>query len=347
MSKRFETRGQQSLAEVGHAQCRYCQTSFETPAEDSRHLCYGRVDTQFEDVTPAVPMPNVHEFTTRFAFRNDGMSPYWAFVKQFDISKDKKEAFRGDVDTVEIGGEEWEVMTKQKVEEDDRFDEEKTGRDAVKVTRYWDGGIRAEGQDYDTFFEYQVALRAASKHHERKVTMQIKPSFPNMLFHDTGDPIKKVPSDLPEGVRVEVYSSNVHVDEILPIIQGFADAVDINPDYFDSDRIAWGTIGQLGIYNRLYRAFGRMLIKEGGPIERIAHLSANVTGSAGEFKWDNEDVEGKYQAVVGNAVGWEQMLPGHQFGKRFKYYHPEHPRSVESDDDPMSSPKVEVQFSAK
>lgn len=355
MAKRLETSsdvGTSDVESVAFASCRHCRTEFDGIHEDRQHLCPGRVHTEFEDVTPEVVSPAPHEQTWKFAFDTGGLQSYGQIVSNFDRVLGQRDL------SLEIGGETWHVITKPFAIADDRlgvdeddFDDDEgyvgPNDDKPAFTHAWDGHIAARGEAYDTYREMQVALRADDETFEKKVSIQFRPSFPKMEFDETGEVIKSVPRDLPEGVRVEVNTSNVPVGAQLELIQGVARHLDVSAAYFREENIHWSTMTQLAEYVRLRRVYGKKIVAKRGPLERIANLSANVEGSKGRFVWDNEDIEGSYQAVASNPAGWSDMLPDHQYGKRAKYYHPQFARADETDDDVMSSPKFEVQYNSK
>lgn len=333
--------GYQKSLDTDYGCCRYCETVFETESDERNHLCQGRLDVDFDaDVGPELLEPAVHESEWKFTFASEGMSAYWAIVSQYDL------ALHNDVTDFHVEGERWQIITSERVEEDDRLDEEATGDDAPAVTRHWEGAIRAENQEFDTFNEYQISLRADDEVFERKVTVQFKPSMPDMIYHESGEPIKSVPSGLPEGVRVQVNAANVNPDEILDIMQSLADALDINVDYFTEDALARGKGSQLAIYVRPERGPAKSLVTQGGVLERIAHLGTGVADASGEFSWDNTGVEGHRTAVEATPEVWNRLIPGQQLGKRVKHYHREHATGLETDD-VTTAPKVEVQFSPK
>lgn len=355
MPKRLETRsdtGTSDVNSVAFASCRHCRTEFDGIHEDSQHLCPGRVHTEFEDVTPEVTAPTTHEQTWKFAFDTGGLQAYGQIVSNFDQVLGKRDL------SLEFEGDTWHVVTKPFAIEDDRidvdaddFDNEEgyigPDNDKPAFTHAWDGGIAARDESYDTYREMQVALRADDDVFEKKVSIQFRPSFPKMEFFESGEVIKSVPRDLPEGVRVEVNSSNVPVGVQLKLIQRVTNLLDVSSAYFRTDNLVWSTLTQLARYVRLRRLYGKKLVAKRGPLERIANLSSNIEGSKGKFSWDNQDIEGSYQAVESNPTGWSDMLPGQEYGKRAKYYHPKFARADEVDDDALSSPKFEVQYNSK
>lgn len=335
-----------------YGSCRYCRTEFDSIDEDRRHLCPGRVDTDFEGVTPEVAEPTVHEQTWKFAFDTGGLHSYGQIASNFDQVLGKRNL------TFEFDDETWHVISKPFAIEDDRIgvdaddfddDEGYIGPDDDKpaFTHAWEGGIAATDESYDKYREFQVAIRADDEIFEKKASIQFRPSFSKMEFFESGDVIKSVPRDLPEGVRVEVNASNIPVDAVLKLVQRVAGLLDVSSAYFRADNIKWSTATQLAEYVRIRRVYGKKLVAKRGPLERLANLMANVEGSKGSFTWDNQEIEGKYQAIKSNAEGWADMLPKQQFAKRGKYYHPRFARADETEDDALSSPKFEMQYNSK
>jgi AcrR family transcriptional regulator len=214
-------------------------------------------------------------------------------------------------------------------------------------TRFWTGSIAARGEDYEAFNEYQIGLKAGDAAGERKVAFQFRPSLPCATHCESGNPIQSMPRDLPYGVRVQVHSSNVHPDKIVPLLQRLCEEIGINPGYFGAERVHPDSrVYNLAQYVRVDRMYGeRHLVSRGGFLDELATFGKQ-SGGRGEYKWNNEEVIGHRNAVTMDDFSWEKLLPGMEAGARAKYYHPKLVRSegTSPDEDSLRDPKYELQF---
>lgn len=323
--------------------CIYCQQEFDNRTDLDRHVCQGKLEANLVGVgAPAFIEPAVHESEWKLTFETGSMAAYGQVRNGFDAALNNR------VNSFDVDGETWKIITSETVENDERLDEDATGNDAPAVVRNWKGGIRAEDEEeYDKYAEYSIPVRSDEDEvGERKITFQFKPSLPNPIHHESGEPIKSLPTGLPKGVRVELNSANVHPDEYLPVLQGLADALGIYSKYYREEKLVQGRGSQLALYVRANRNALKPLVKDDGVFERLARLMNSKADASGKLSWDNTGVEGKRQAVEDIHSTWNKILPGQTLGKRLKHYHREHP-TVQATDSPTSSPKVEVQFSPK
>ncbi|SDM50203.1 hypothetical protein SAMN04487949_1876 [Halogranum gelatinilyticum] len=256
------------------------------------------------------------------------MMPFFALVSQYE--PDLSET----VDPFGFDGHAWRILPS----------------DVKGGTRHWQGKIAARGESYEQYMEFQIGLEAGDAAGERKVTFQFRPSLPCATHHETGDRIGSMPRDLPYGVRVQVHSSNVHPDKIVPLLQKLCDEIDVNSGYFGAERVHPNSrVYNLAQYVRVDRTYGeRHLVSRNGFLDQLADF-AKVSGGRGEYKWNNEEVVGHRNAVVLDDESWQKLLPGMQAGARAKYYHPKLVRSEETspDEDALRDPKYELQFTPK
>lgn len=247
-----------------------------------------------------------HKIQGKILFDDHGLSPYRGLVSCFEPDHDET------LDPFEATGETWEV----------------------DGSTYWDGKF-ADPDDGYAMYEFQYQLVADDETGDRDVTLQFRPSFPDARHVETGDPIKSMPSDLPEEIRVQIISTNLERDETIDVIQGLADAITLNPDYFAGEPHEWSRFTALETYLWLDRDdMEQHVTAAGGVIDELAMFASDQTGR-GEYKWDHEQVTGHYQAVTLDPDTWKLLLDGQRFGKRLKSYHPDHPRST---DNPRNGP---------
>lgn len=275
--------------------------------------------------------PRVHAFGAHLLFSQPdvsqnghpgSLSPYDAIVSQYEPT------IADDIGSFVFDGEFWEINPEK--------------------TRYWSGGIAAPARPYETFNEYQIGVRAQDGLGERKATFQFRPSVPDARTAD-GERIDSMPEDLPYGIRVQANSSNLEPDEVIPLLRRLADELNINEHYFrDECRHEFSNAYQMEMYLRLDRDAGEQHIAgKGAVLDQLALFGSNHRGK-GEYKWDNEKVIGHRNAVSLDAGTWKKLTEKrHSVGKTAKYYHPEFARSEETsaEDDPLSDPKLELQWS--
>ena len=274
--------------------------------------------------------PRVHAFGAHLLFSQPdvteqdhpgSLAPYDAIVSQYEPT------IADDVGSFVFDDELWEINPDK--------------------TRYWSGGIAAPGRPYETFNEYQIAVRAQDGLGERKATLQFRPSIPDARTAD-GERIGSMPEDLPYGLRVQANSSNLEPDEVIPLIRRLAEEMDINSHYFADECVhETSNAYQMEMYLRLDRDAGEQHVAgKGAVLDQLALFGSNNRGK-GEYKWDNEKVIGHRNAVTLDEFTWEKLTDKQQrIAKLVKYYHPEFARSEETsaDDDPLSDPKLELQW---
>ncbi|WP_248515965.1 DUF7845 domain-containing protein [Salinarchaeum laminariae] len=307
--------------------CEHCGEGFDTLVAKRAHDCpqkqaneAAEADTELRD---GVVAPEIHEFGAHVTFDGGrhGMSPYWAVVSQFDEAlayQDSDEAFIEDV-----AGSDWKVQK----------------------ANYWESGIAAEGEDFDVFNEYKIKLTDLSDPKGlRKLSIDFKASLPNAKGTD-GDPIRSLPDDLPEGIRVRFDSSYVDPEDYIPILRAVARKMDIRPSYFDSEKVyrPWSRVFNAAAYVRIMRSISEQLIvSEGALLERLGRFGWQNRGR-GMLKWDNEEIMGHNNAFADTPKIWSKLIGDREIGALLKSYHMKNPEK--NPDGSTSHPKLELQFS--
>lgn len=247
------------------AQCRFCRDEFETLTSQRTHNCQGTRDLGQQDPPELFPTirPRIHELGAHLMWAANGLSPYFAVVKNFDRVLGKELYF-------DACGDTWEL----------NHDEEKI--------KYWEGKIAARDEDtFDAFNEYQIGVRARDEVGKRYVTFQFRPGLPDARNIETGNRIQ-IPKDTPESVRVQVHSANVDPDEILEILQELMDAMTIDSRHFRREDIHERSRAyNIALYIRMQRELSEeKIVSRNGLLERLAMVSSQQRGR-GEYKWDN------------------------------------------------------------
>ena len=318
-----------------HAACRFCRETFSTLSGERMHSCpeRERLERWSPEDSPPVILSRIHELGAHLLFSHprDGLSPFFALAKQFD---ELGHAYQDDPDaddlvtSIEVDGERWLV------------DSEKT--------RPWSGGIAGRQQDgFDTFNEYQIRLVSDDElatEKTRKATIQFRPSLPDARTAD-GSRINSMPEDLPEGVRVQINSSNVEMSEVVPLIRSLAASAGIRPSYFDPRKIHdWSRVYNFALYVRTDRETNEDKITDRNALmDQLARFGSGTRGR-GEYKWDNEEIQGHRTAVALDETAWSKLLPNRSVGALLKSYHMKHPEKASSGS-PTYHPKIEIQYS--
>lgn len=312
-------------------ECEHCGAEHDTLTASRSHECPEQraaeaASGEIEE-REGIVGTQVHEFGAHLCFADDrdGMSPYYAVVGQFDAALHYEEDDEPFVE--DVAGEDWLLNT-----------------DSV---RYWSGGIAAEGESYETYNEYQVPLVAdddLSEKQTKKIQFQFRPALPEAKTPD-GDRIESMPEDLPEGIRVQINSANVHPDDVTSILRKLMQRMDVQPTYFLDEKLYAPScsVYNLARYVRLQRSVSEELItSENALLERIARFGSQNRGR-GEYKWDNEEIMGHRTAVAMTTESWNKLLDGRRVGTLLKSYHMKSPEKSAGSE--TSHPKLEVQFS--
>jgi len=325
-------------ASVDRSACRWCRDEFDSTIAEADHVCPGRREHEAWDRTDDVPLvePKIHELETALLFDEHGQSPYWAMVSEFDrCFQDTKPDEQGntvatddEVGAFDAAGETWSL-----------------NHDEGKV-KYWEGKIAAEGQDFDRYYEYNVGLVADDDVERKRVNFQFRVAHPDMCHAITGDPIKSLPDDLPDGVRVQTDSANVDLDTVFEVLQAFAEEITVNPEYFSRDALhPWSRVTDLALYLRIKRAVSedKIVAIDGGLLDRLADFARRQRGRW-EYKGDNREIMG-HRTHVATCNRTRSAFYPSVVGTMLKSYHMKTPNA-----DPLSAtdhPKLECQFSTE
>lgn len=267
--------------------------------------------------------PETHGLGAKLLWDGHGLSPYWGVTSVFEPDHDEV------LDDFEAVGERWSIETSSQ----------------------WTGNI-APPEDQDGIetgmYEFSYTVSAVDAAGDKDVVLQFRPAFPNAENVYSGSPMQGMPDDLPEGIRVQIMSTNVTATEALRVLLAFAEHVGLNPDYFADEPHEWSRVYQYERYLRLDRQVSEdHIVGSGGIIDRLADFASDQSGR-GEYKWDNEEIVGHYLSVASDPDTWAMLLPGDgegQHGKAIKNYHPANPRGDTSGSDPLAHPKVEISLS--
>lgn len=271
-----------------------------------------------------------HESGAKLQFANPddpddpGLNRYFGVVSQYDRARE----LEADGATFEAAGETWRF----------NHNPETDG----PTINYWQGKIKTRPEDMgDAYYEYNIPVVAVDSVGEKKVNFQFRPGLPNATHVETGDQIGGIPQDLPEGLRVQIASANVHPNDYLEVLTELFRILGIHTGYLD-DIHPWSRVTGFAIYVRIDRALSEeRIVDRNGLLERLARFSS-VRRGKGEWKWDNEEIIGHRESVTFNPTSLTKFYEGHAIGKLLKSYHMKHPTTDQGID--TYHPKLEVQW---
>jgi len=315
--------GTDADTDEAQCRCRWCREAFETVSAERLHDCEGRRAAKWEVGREAPTIqPQTDEIKGYLLFAGAGLSPY------FGLTGDAADRMIQNDVRFEFQGDEWSV-------------------DHINIR---DGGIDGRETDvFETFNEGEIELVQDDDTDKRHLTLQFAPRFPGM--ESDGRPVESVPDDIPEGLNFHIHAAMLAPDEVLGVIQAWADAVDLNPTYFLEDAMSLEHchVYQLERYTRARRErTPGKVVGDDGILDRLQRFSKQ-NGSTGESRWDNTEIVGGNNATVLAGDDWAKLLPGQSRPKRVKHYHPKYVRneSVDRGDDPLTDPKIGVHHGTK
>ena len=251
----------------------------------------------------------------------DGLDPYWSLASLILGSFDGYRELEG----VEINGEEWDVRV-----------------------NYSQSGFRPRPEDDidgDRLYEFDINVRGRDR---RKCNYNVSPRFPDMRKSDgEGTTTAFHHTDPDSGVSIHCESSNMRFDEIPALLPRFIaelaeDAgTSIYHGYFESPFD--GRITAVERYVRLTRSMNEKLIANGGVLDRLSMHLSDVSGTKGQYKWDNEEVRGHHHVLRHGSTSARQMCSQHRLGGQIKSYLPQHPENFEAGD-PLYHPKLGTKY---
>ena len=334
-----------NFPECAQACCRWCEEEFDNRAEQHRHRCPEQAKwDRIWSVGPgleSVIRPQTHEIGAKLLFPNQdqGLRPFielsTALDNNFEWTGYDPEtgtviAEENSIGKFEAAGETWEFNHRES-----------------KITT-WQSNIKPrDADDCSRYFEYNLGIVSTDDVGRKRVNFQFRPALSDPHHIESDEPIHAIPSNLPEGIRVQVDSANVKREDILDLLQSVADVLNIRPEYFGQGRIHhWSRVYNYAFYVRILRSISeRLLAGSEGLLERLAVFSSRRRGQ-GHYEWDNEEITAHYNTVGLNPTALQNLLPDQHVGKMLKLYHRKHP-PANTTADPTSHPKLEVQFSTK
>lgn len=265
-----------------------------------------------DDWTTVKPAP--HEIGANLIYTEHDLAPYYALDRRV---KDGGGSLHR---SMTLGGESWTVGLS-----------------------YQESGFKPRDDDdfeIENVREFRIRIEADDDVGERDGTFHISPRWPDMESKgDADDP--SVPEGI-LGVNAKIDASNIELDEYPHLLRRAADALDINPDYFDEIH-TYSNIYKYERYLRVNRDDTDRIIDSGGVLERVFEHAA-IEGKFRLLREDNAEIEGYHHRAEIDSRAAADLIDGHNLAKKIKHYYPEHVRNDPSD--PLYHPKVNVRFFA-
>jgi len=259
--------------------------------------------------------PEVHGLGANLLFEEHGLDPYWGLVSVFEPS------LKDDLQQIEVNGETF----------------------TLESSKYWRGKIADPNGDRESgLFEYSLGIWSDDGPGAKGADFTFRPGYPNAVHSETGESIGGLPDDCPESIRVQIEASNLDPEEAIELLRALADAIDLNPDYFETPG-DWSSIYKLETYLRVKRAVAvEELSGSGALLEQLAAFG-NGQGK-GKHHWDHDDITGYYEHVALDPGTWSDLIPEQRLAKYLKCYQPEHVRDDSDGDDPLVHHKLETRY---
>ena len=265
---------------------------------------------------------HVHGFECKFLWDVHGLSPYFYLRK---LMLDVHDGYVNGPIEFDVDGETW-VLERAYYPE---------GKSGLQCPSEW---------QIQSIYEWWFKCHRKDER-EVKATYHLAPTWQGATSKNGKD--ASPPKAIDEGVRVDCDGSNVQeVKQYLRIWQALYELLGgANRSYFrPRDVHRFSTILQCERYVRVRRDVAKeRIIGLEGTIKRIADLLSSGKSERGEYKWDDEQVEGYYHHTKIDRTGAAALIQGHRFGKRLKHYHPKYEHKDETN--PLYHPKIEVPFS--
>jgi hypothetical protein len=271
--------------------------------------------------------PQVHELQAYLLWDTHGLNPYYDLESAFETVQ------RADDITFQFQGDDWRIW-----DESDGPDSDDVG------SRQWESGLAHPNAPDDPLTEYQLAVFQDDDLHERRARLQFRARVPDAVKVETGEPAQL--PDVPESVAVQVaHAENIETDKIEALIRAAVQAVGLDDEYFPEGKTHdWSRGLGLGQYVRISRPHSEeKVVPRNGILERLAMFAVDRSGQ-GQLMWDNREIIGHRNVVDLDATAAGKMLPDQTVAKRLKSYHTKHPTTEELDDEPTTSPKLEIQW---
>lgn len=275
-----------------------------------------------------------HEYNAYHIYTEQGRQPYFAIGRLVDAYNGQAHKERFTID-----GREWDVTLRYQPDTGLKPAPDDPIPDDSPMHEYWLKARPVDGQD------------------RSKATFNISPRWTGQCSmsgeqlstpfqHDTITLATGETIDMPDaGVNVDVRCSNLDVDHIPDLFRRFLRALaDRAQAYLDYDYFQTlhetSNVRDLELYLRHSSHTQDQLVDSDGILMQIQHLLANREGSNVTYHADNNETVGHNHRLKLSDNDADALVPGHQYGKQLKSYHP---RNVINDpSNPLYHPKFGI-----
>jgi hypothetical protein len=250
-----------------------------------------------------------HEFAANIIFAADDLGPYWAArsrIRDLDGGED-------DLGTFLHNAREYSVSL-----------------------GYQNSGLAPRPEDdIEEVHEYRLHIHQIGAP-ERKADFLIQPRWANMRTEDG----KTVSTPDLLGVNVKTQGANIEFAEYVELLRKAANVAGIRGTYFNADKIhPYSNVYDAARYVRVRRSKSGKVYGVNGTLRRIRELVSEEGYS--KLVSDDREINGYYHTATFDSDGARELLD-QRYAKEIKHYHPENPRS--DDSDPLYHPKVEASY---
>jgi len=192
---------------------------------------------------------------------------------------------------------------------------------------------------------------------QKKASFHIKPRWEGQRLTDGSEfrspwtgLFRDLPEHVDEGVEVTYDGSNVEPEVYPHILDQACERIAVEGGmywgdrYFAEDRINHRSpISTTERYMRVDKGMGKKLVRQDGYFGRLARLLTGEEPARAIWDIDNTETLGYLHTFRYDAATARELLPGEQYGKQLKHYHPKYVRTSESGD-ALEHPKVGALF---
>jgi transposase len=192
---------------------------------------------------------------------------------------------------------------------------------------------------------------------QKKASYHVKPRWEGQQTLE-GEPLqtpwvglfRELPDHVDEGVEVTFDGSNVEPGTYAHILDQVAGEIAVRGGqywgerFFSLERVNHRSpIATSERYMRVEKGMGKKLVRQDGYFGRLARVLTGEEPARAIWDIDNTETLGYLHTFRYDAATARELLPGEEYGKQLKHYHPKYVRTSESGD-ALEHPKVGALF---
>jgi hypothetical protein len=283
--------------------------------------------------------PQSHEFTAHFNYNEFGLQPWFAcdsIIKQNNGAVETQIDLLGDTWTVKLYSSEGSLIPPT--------NGETPAGTEVQHNHIREFRLRLEAHD-------SVGVKSANYHIRPRWQYQ-KGKNNHGDVSDINVPKSLANSDT-DAVNVRVTGSNIDFGQYGTLLTHGADAVGINPRYFEEQYRHQETSStqDAARHVRIHKDASGKIHSRTGPLVQLAHVLQNDRSGYRKLVQNDSDengcnIPGYYHSVTLGPSRVREVLPNHRFPIECKHYYAREARS-QPDSSPLAHPKLEVSYQQK